>query len=212
MDFARKIIRYFARFAHLFINLRMLDALKAPFKVFYYEWVSAEFKSCGTHNYLEGFSRLLGGKYISIGSGMYVGKRVVWEVYKVEGFPDGTPSLSFGDNSSFGDEGHITCINKVQIGNGVRIGRKVFITDNAHGASERKLLDMPAIKRPLVSKGPVIIEDNVWIGEMTCIMPGVTIGRGSIIGANSVVTHDIPAYSVAAGNPAKVVKQLDDNQ
>lgn len=209
MDFSRKIIRFFARFAHLFINMRTLTIIKAPFKVFYFEWISAEFKSCGTHNYLEGFSKLSGGKYISIGSNMYIGERVVWEVYKTQDSPYVIPSLSFGDNSSFGDEGHITCINKIQIGHGVRIGRKVFITDNAHGTSERKLLDIPAIKRPLISKGPVIIEDNVWIGEMACIMPGVTIGRGSIIGANAVVTHDIPAYSLAAGNPAKVVKQLD---
>lgn len=209
MNFIGNIIRLIAHFTHLFVNLRTLAILKAPFKVFYYHWISAEFKSCGSHNYLEGFSKILGGKYISIGSNMYVGERVVWEVYKVQDSLDATPSLSFGDNSSFGDEGHITCINKIQIGNGVRIGRKVFITDNAHGASERALLDMPANKRPLTSKGPVIIEDNVWIGEMTCIMPGVTIGRGAIIGANAVVTHDIPAYSLAAGNPAKVIKTID---
>ena len=206
MNFIRIIIGFIARLVHVAFNLRTLALLKAPFKVFYYEWISAEFKSCGKHNYLEGFSKLRGGKYISIGSGMYIGKGIVWEVYN--SLPNIIPSLSFGDNSSFGDDGHITCINKIQIGDGVRIGRKVFITDNAHGASERNLLDMPAIKRPLVSKGPVIIEDNVWIGEMVCILPGVTIGRGSIIGANSVVTHDIPAYCVAAGNPARVVKQL----
>ena len=206
MQIVTNIIGLFARIVHIFFNLRTLCLLKAPFKVFYFHWISAEFKSCGKHNYIEGFSKLIGGKHISIGSGMYIGKGIVWEVYN--SLPNIIPSLSFGDSSSFGDDGHITCINKIQIGNGVRIGRKVFITDNAHGASERKLLDMPAIKRPLVSKGPVIIEDNVWIGEMTCIMPGVTIGRGSIIGANSVVTHDIPEYCVAAGNPAKVIKQL----
>ena len=204
MNIIRSTIGIIARLAHIVINLRTLAILKAPFKVFYFYWISEEFKACGSNNYLGGFSKLLGGKYITIGSNMYVGERVVWEVYKIED----TPTLSFGDDSSFGDEGHITCINNIQIGNGVRIGRKVFITDNAHGASERKLLDTPANKRPMMSKGPVIIEDNVWIGEMACIMPGVTIGRGSIIAANSVVTHDIPAYCVAAGIPAKVVKQL----
>ena len=60
--------------------------------------------------------------------------------------------------------------------------------------------------RSLSSKGPVIIEDNVWIGTKASIMPGVRIGKGAIIAANSVVTHDIPPYCVAAGIPAKVIK------
>lgn len=106
------------------------------------------------------------------------------------------------------DHGHISCVNKVVIGNNVRMGKKVFITDNAHGASERSLLDIRPNLRPLYSKGPVIIEDNVWIGEMVCIMPGVTIGHGSIIGANAVVTKDVPPYCVVGGNPAKIIKQL----
>jgi acetyltransferase-like isoleucine patch superfamily enzyme len=88
------------------------------------------------------------------------------------------------------------------------MGRKVFITDNSHGSFTREQLDIRPNYRPLISKGPVIIEENVWIGEMVCIMPGVTIGRGSIIGANAVVTKSIPPYSIAAGVPAKVIKQL----
>ena len=63
-------------------------------------------------------------------------------------------------------------------------------------------------KRSLVSKGKVIIGDNVWLGNNVCIMPNVTIGDGVIVGANSVVTKDIPSYSVAAGAPARVVKQI----
>lgn len=175
----------------------------------YSKWIRYEFHSCGRKCGFEGFSFLCGTKYIDLGSRLYIGKRIVWEVYDEFQGQRFTPSLSFGNDSSFGDDGHITCINKIQVGNGVRIGRKVFITDNAHGTSERALLDTPANMRPLTSKGPVTIEDNAWIGEMTCIMPGVTIGRGTIIGANSVVTHDIPPYTLAAGNPARVIKQLN---
>lgn len=87
-------------------------------------------------------------------------------------------------------------------------GKKVLITDNAHGESTPDLLDLAPIKRPLYSKGPVYIEDNVWIGEKASIMPGVRIGKGSIIASNSVVTKDIPPYCVAAGIPAKVIKQI----
>jgi lipopolysaccharide O-acetyltransferase len=63
-------------------------------------------------------------------------------------------------------------------------------------------------KRPLNSL-PVIISKNVWIGESVSILPGVRIGKASIIGANSVVTKDIPDYSIAAGNPAKVIKKYN---
>jgi acetyltransferase-like isoleucine patch superfamily enzyme len=64
------------------------------------------------------------------------------------------------------------------------------------------------IERPIVSNGPVIIENNVWIGEMACIMPNVRIGEGAIVAANSVVTKNVPPFSIVAGIPAKIVNQL----
>ena len=63
--------------------------------------------------------------------------------------------------------------------------------------------------RPMYSKGPVVIEDNVWIGEMVCILPNVRIGKGSIIGANAVVTKDVPANALVGGNPARVIKIIE---
>ena len=99
-------------------------------------------------------------------------------------------------------------MNKIIIGNNVLTGKKVLITDNAHGASDRFTIDTPPMSRPLYSKGPVIIEDNVWIGEKASIMPGVHIHKGCIIAANAVVTKDIPPHCIVAGVPAKIVKQL----
>ena len=128
-----------------------------------------------------------------------------WDSYEGVHF---NPQITIGNNSSIGDDSHITAINKIMIGNNVRSGKKILITDNSHGASERKLLDIAPNKRPLYSKGPVIIEDNVWIGEKSSIMPGVHIGYGSIIAANSVVTKDVPSYCVVAGSPAKIVKNM----
>ena len=66
---------------------------------------------------------------------------------------------------------------------------------------------MPSLRK-LYSKGPVIIEDNVWIGEGVAILPNVIIGENSIIGANAVVTKDIPRNSVVGGNPAKIIRTL----
>lgn len=84
----------------------------------------------------------------------------------------------------------------------------VYISDHSHGEITRAELDLPPLGRLLYSKGPIIIGNNVWIGEKVCILPNVRIGDGAVIGANSVVTKDIPPHSVAAGSPAKVIKQL----
>ena len=61
--------------------------------------------------------------------------------------------------------------------------------------------------RDVVSKGPVVIGNNVWIGDKATILPGVTIGDGAVIAVNAVVTKDVPVYSVAAGNPARIIKK-----
>ncbi len=203
-----KIIYYSAFFVHFVVNGHIVSRLRKIHTMFYSSWVKYEFAECGKENSFGGFTTLRGAKYIHLGTGLYIGRDIVWELYDNYKGARFTPSMSFGDGSSFGDGGHITCINRVIIGNGVRIGRKVFITDNSHGLSVRAQLDVPPNFRPLYSKGAVVIEDNVWIGEMACILPGVTIGRGSIVGANAVVTRDIPPYSVAAGNPAHVVKSI----
>lgn len=148
------------------------------------------------------------GGYIELADNVFIGQSVqltAWDNYRGHSY---SPSITVGNNSSIGDDSHVTAINRISIGNNVRMGKRILITDNAHGASDPNLLDIAPNYRPLVSKGPVVIEDNVWIGEKSSIMPGVTIGRGSIIGANSVVTKDIPPYCVVGGIPAIVIKTL----
>ena len=180
--------------------------MRKLFYVFNTCWIRKNFKQM--NGIVKSPIFLCGGKYISIGQNTIIGRNVClqcWDKYKNESF---YPELSIGHNSSVRDDGHITCCNKILIGNGVRIGPKVLITDNSHGASTRELLELNPIERPLFSKGPVIIEDNVWIGEKASIMPNVKIGKGAIIGANSVVTKDVSSYSIVGGNPARVLKQL----
>jgi acetyltransferase-like isoleucine patch superfamily enzyme len=118
------------------------------------------------------------------------------------------PQIIIGDNCSIGEYCHITAINKIVIGNGVLTGRWVTITDNSHGSLLLDESDIQPLKRKLQSKGPVVIEDNVWIGDKVTILPDVHIGYGSIIGANAVVTKDVPANCVVGGNPAKIIKNI----
>lgn len=166
------------------------------------------FKNFGKSSLIGSFSYVRGLKYVQVGNNTSIGFDVeltAWDDYKGQSLH---PEIIIGDRTFIRDYSHITAINSIRIGNGVLTGPNILITDNAHGASMAELLDMEPNLRPLFSKGSVVIEDNVWIGEKASIMPGVRIGKGAIIAANSVVTHDIPPYCIAAGIPAKVVKVM----
>jgi acetyltransferase-like isoleucine patch superfamily enzyme len=96
----------------------------------------------------------------------------------------------------------IVSYSNVTIGNFAILGEYVTIRDANHGMKTHK----PIRYQPHVAE-PIAIGSDVWIGRGACILPGVTIGRGAVIGANSVVTHDIPEFSIAAGIPAQVIRQ-----
>ena len=155
-------------------------------------------------------SRFNAPKYVELGDNVKIGRECViecWDKYKYGADFEFAPQLIIGSNSAIGDESHISCAMKMIIGNGVLMGRKIFITDNNHGMSNRDQLDIMPSQRPLSSSGPVIIEDNVWIGEKVSIMSNVKIGKGAIIAANAVVTKDVPAYAVVGGCPAIIIRQ-----
>ena len=99
----------------------------------------------------------------------------------------------------------------MEIGNHVLIASRVFISDINHGNfREGEMFDLSVSpEKQTLFFDPVRIEDNVWIGESVCILPGVTIGKHSVVGALSCVTKSIPPYSIAVGNPARVVKQYN---
>ena len=106
--------------------------------------------------------------------------------------------------------GFITAINEIIIGEGTTTGRMVTITDNSHGDTTIENMKKNIPERILFSKGRVCIGKKVWIGDKATILPNVTIGDGAIIGANAVVSKDIPPYCIAAGNPARIIKNLNN--
>ena len=100
----------------------------------------------------------------------------------------------------------VQCANKVTIGNDVLVSSDVFMIDYNHGLNP---LTPSYLDNSLeVSKG-IVVEDGVWIGNNVIILGGVTIGKKAVIAAGAVVTKDVPEYTIAAGNPANVIKKYN---
>ena len=116
------------------------------------------------------------------------------------------PRIEIGDNTWIGKNCSIAAINGVYIGKEVLFAGYVHITDHSHGY---EIPDVRISRQKLISKGPVVIEDQCWLGFNCEILSGVHIGRHSVVAARAVVTKDVPAYSIVAGNPAKVIKQFN---
>ena len=154
---------------------------------------------------------LRGKKYISISKGFTTGRGCRIESYPIDGH---SVCIIIGKDVEINDYVHITSMKNIIIGDNVLIASKVYISDCSHGSYSGNEFDSSPTSIPKdrpFSTEKIIIEDNVWIGEMVSILPGVTIGKGSIIGANSVVTKDLPANVIAVGIPAKPIKKYNFN-
>lgn len=150
-----------------------------------------------------------GKKKMSIGPGLTTGRYCRLEAHGV----DDQYSLVIGRDCQINDSVHIAAAESVKLGDNVLIASRVFITDLNHGVYKGDLQSHPDIicNERTLHTNPVDIGSNVWLGEGVVVLPGVSIGSSSIIGANSVVTRSIPANSIAVGNPAKIIKHFDFN-
>ena len=115
------------------------------------------------------------------------------------------PKLVIGDGTEIGNFNHITCVNHVEIGPKVLTADGVHISDNSHGYEDPFV---PIMDQPVTSKGPVKIGAGSWIGENVSVL-SCCIGRNCVIGANAVVTKDIPDFCVVAGVPGRIIRQFD---
>jgi acetyltransferase-like isoleucine patch superfamily enzyme len=117
----------------------------------------------------------------------------------------GSASLIIGQGCSFGYNNHIVAVRDVKIGDHVLTANNVYIGDNAHSYLD---VSRPIMHQPVIFKRAVSIGGGTWIGENACVI-GASVGRNCVIGANSVVTRDIPDYCVAVGVPARVIRRFD---
>ncbi len=191
------------------LTVKVLDFVK--------EWIGSivwyvhrrKFKYIGENSIIEAPFVIEGHRNITIGKNFASFARLRLEAFERHLNNWYTPEIIIGDNVSINYDCHIGCVNKIIIGDNVLLASKVYISDHSHGEVSNEELNIPPSLRKVVSKGPVIIEDCVWIGECAVILPGVHIGKCAVIGANAVVTKDVPAFSIVGGVPAKIIKQFN---
>lgn len=155
---------------------------------------------------IRGTQRITMGSGVSIYGGLWL---EAVQHYRHQSF---SPNIVIGNNVSFSLDVHITCVERIEIGNGVLFGSRVHVSDHNHGrytGNGQSHPDQAPAERELAIRGPVIIEDNVWIGDNVIILGSVRIGAGAILGANSLISADVPAATMVAGAPAKAIKYFD---
>ena len=150
---------------------------------------------------------LMNQRYIHIGAGTMIGPNVTLSAGMVPGQQClSDPVVSIGDRCLIGKGSGIVGHFSIRIGHDVWTGHHVYITDQNHGYED---LAQP-ISRQTMPERAVVVGDGSWLGYGTVVLPGARIGRHVTIGANSVVTGEIPDYSVAVGVPAKVIRRYVD--
>lgn len=140
------------------------------------------------------------GKIKGIGDNTYLGPVVESVGVKY------TPRIEIGDGTWIGKNCSIAAIHGVIIGKDVLFAGNVHITDHSHGYED---INKPISKQRLISKGKVVIGDQTWLGFSCEILSGVHIGKHCVVAARSVVTKEVPDYSIVAGNPAKIIKHYN---
>ena len=152
---------------------------------------------------------LRGKKYVDFGKQLSIGRGCRFDVFNNE---KDIKTLVFGSNVQLNDYVHIVAMEKITIGNNVLMASHIFISDNSHGSYKGDENDSSPTIPPTNRDYPtssIHIGDNSWICDGVMIMPGSRIGKGCIIGAHSIVRGEIPDFSIAAGNPAKVIKKYN---
>ena len=165
--------------------------------------ISGAFAHFGKRTVLTNPIRLQGESRIAIGDGVFLGSGC-W----LQALPDrenNAVAISIGNGTSIAGNCVISAVRSVSLEEHVLLARNVYISDHIH---EYTQTDLPILAQGFNKIRPVRIKRGAWLGQNVVICPGVTVGKGAVVGANSVVNTDIPDFSVAVGSPAHVVKMI----
>ena len=164
---------------------------------------SYKYKALGKRSIIYQPLKINGHKNISIGENVTIQYKTWLAAVPLTGNPE--PVLIIGDGTAIGHFNHIFATSRIEIGQKVLTADRVYISDNLHGFED---VSQPIMNQAIKQIGEVIIGDNTWLGENVCVI-GAKIGKNCVIGANSVVTKDIPSYCVVVGTPAKIIKRYN---
>lgn len=162
---------------------------------------SGAFHSFGRHTMIQPPLRIGGEERIAVGSRVFVGPGCWLQALAGDGV-----AITIGDGTNFAGDCVVSASSSITIGKDVLFARGIYVSDHSHAFGDEAT---PIIDQGVDKIAPVVIEDGAWLGENVVVCPGVTIGRGAVVGANSVVVRDVPARSVAVGAPASVVREID---
>jgi acetyltransferase-like isoleucine patch superfamily enzyme len=177
----------------------------------------SSFASFGPRSRISLPTQLHGTERISLGNHVYLGPGCWLLTHELDGTEldgaaragamlDGVGGrIEIGDCTSIAGYCVLSAAVRVSIGRGVLFARNVYIADHRHGF---ELADRAILDQPLEDLRAVVVEDDAWLGQNVVLLPGVTVGRGAVVGANSVIREDVPPRCVVAGAPGRVVRQL----
>ena len=170
--------------------------------------IKKRIKCIGFKSHIKKGYKITGGQYIEIGDGVSICEFATLSCFDSYNNQVLHPKLLIGNNVFINRLFTALCANSIEIGEGTFFGSCVTITDENHGTNP----EIGSYGKQDLQFSKVKIGHNCWIGDKSVILPGVSIGDFSIIGAGSVVVKSIPSYTIACGNPAKPIKRWDNQE
>jgi acetyltransferase-like isoleucine patch superfamily enzyme len=163
--------------------------------------IGGSFASFGRETVLMPPLRLAGERRISLGDNIFIGA-ACW-LQTLANDDDCSIAISIGNRTSIAGGCVISAVQQVIIEEDVLLAKNVYISDHMHRHTSSTL---PILRQGLDKVRAVRVKSGAWLGQNVVVCPGVTIGKNAVVGANSVVTRDIPDFAVAVGSPARVVR------
>lgn len=178
--------------------MKLLKYLRKLFQNLYFPLI---FKKFGGKSFIESFEILTNPSKISIGKNVFIKSGA-----RLESLGG---SIEIGNGCQFEKDISITCVRSIRIGEGSLFGRNVLIVDHSHNIDD---LSVSPVKSGVNNVQSVEVGKNTWIGANVVIVPGASIGEGSVVAANSLVNKSFPPFTMIAGAPAKAVKKYNQSK
>lgn len=168
-------------------------------------FIRPQFGACGSGLTVEPPFKYKNLQHVEAGENVMI-KHYCWISAIASEAEPTTPKIIIGSHSHIGMGATISAIRRIVLGDHSLLARNVYISDHGHAFED---VEVPIALQGISDIGEVTVGEHSWIGQNVCILPGVTIGRHCVIGANSVVTRSLPDFSVAVGSPARVIKSYN---